>query len=95
METVIAAMVGLVGVFLAIGAAWIRAGFGEVRAEIRGVRAAMDERFDKVDITLGEHGERIARMEGALVASGVPVALTTPAPGHPTVGSAPAEAVPG
>ena len=65
MEAIIAAMVGLVAVFLAIGAAWIR-------ADIRGVRAAMDERFDRVDGTLREHGERIARMEGALVPRGFP-----------------------
>lgn len=55
----------------------------------------MDERFDKVDITLREHGERVARMEGALVASGVPVALTSSSPEQPTVGSATAEAVAG
>ncbi|MCY3924221.1 MAG: hypothetical protein OXG52_01720 [bacterium] len=83
METIIAALIGLVGVALGVLAFWIRAGFSDLRSAMaEGFAAAerrvdrlsdeVDERFDRVDGTLREHGERIARMEGALVPRGFP-----------------------
>ena len=86
METIIAALIGLVGVALGVLAFWIRAGFSGLRSAMaEGFAAAerrvderfnkVDERFDKVEVILREHGERIARMEGALAASGIALPL--------------------
>lgn len=82
METIIAAMIGLVGVFLGVLGFWIRSGFQDQRAGMSAGFAAADKRFDKVDAVLKEHGtalrlqgERIARMEGALAAHGLPAPL--------------------
>lgn len=106
METIIAALIGLVGVVMGVLAFWIRAGFQDLRSSMdQGFAAAerrVDGRFDKVDdrfgrieVILRENGERIARLEGALVASGVPLALRPAAPEHPKAGSAAAEAAAG
>ena len=165
METIIAALIGLVGVVMGVLAFWIRAGFQDLRSSMdQGFAAAerrvdgrfeqvdgrfekvdgrfdkvdgrfekvdgrfdkvdgrfekvdgrfdkvdgrfekvdgrfdkVDERFDKVDgrfdrveVILREHGERLARMEGALAASGVALPLPAAAE-RPVLGSPAPEA---
>ncbi len=60
METIIAALIGLVGVVMGVLAFWIRAGFQDLRSSMnQGFAAAerrVDGRFDKV-------GEGFARVE--------------------------------
>ncbi|MCY4104371.1 MAG: hypothetical protein OXG55_14090 [bacterium] len=106
METIIAALIGLVGVALGVLAFWIRAGFSDLRSAMaEGFAAAerrvderfnkVDERFDKVEVILREHGERIARMEGALAASGVALPLPATAAERPVLEPPAAEAAAG
>ena len=106
METIIAALIGLVGVALGVLAFWIRAGFSGLRSAMaEGFAAAerrvderfnkVDERFDKIEVILWEHGERIARMEGALAASGVALPLPATAAERPVLEPPAAEAAAG
>lgn len=106
METIIAALIGLVGVVMGVLAFWIRAGFQDLRTSMdQGFAAAerrvdarfdkVDERFDKVEVILREHGERIARMEGALAASGVALPSSAAAAERPVLGSPATEAAAG
>ncbi|MCY3953617.1 MAG: hypothetical protein OXG69_13900 [bacterium] len=106
METIIAALIGLVGVAMGVLAFWIRAGFSDLRSAMaEGFAAAerrvderfnkVDERFDKVEVILWEHGERIARMEGALAASGVALPLPATAAERPVLEPPAAEAAAG
>ena len=106
METIIAALIGLVGVAMGVLAFWIRAGFSDLRSAMaEGFAAAerrvderfnkVDERFDKIEVILWEHGERIARMEGALAASGVALPLPATAAERPVLEPPAAEAAAG
>ena len=113
METIIAALIGLVGVAMGVLAFWIRAGFSDLRSAMaEGFAAAerrvderfnkvderfdkVDERFDKIEVILWEHGERIARMEGALAASGVALPLPAAAAERPVLEPPAAEAAAG
>lgn len=106
METIIAGLIGLVGVVMGVLAVWIRAGFQDLRSSMdRGFAAAerrvdgrfdnVGERFDKVEVILREHGERIARMEGALAAAGVALPPPTAAAERPVFGPPAAEAAAG
>ena len=120
METIIAALIGLVGVVMGVLAFWIRAGFQDLRSSMeQGFAAAerrvdgrfdtvdgrfdtvdgrfekVGERFDKVEVILREHGERLARMEGALAASGLALPLPAAAAERPVLGSPATEAAAG
>lgn len=106
METIIAALIGLVGVVMGVLAFWIRAGFQDLRSSMdQGFAAAerrvdgrfdkVGERFDKVEVILREHGERLARMEGALAASGVALPLPAAGAERPVLGSPATEAAAG
>ncbi|MCY4631612.1 MAG: hypothetical protein OXE75_12125 [bacterium] len=85
METIIASLIGVVGVVLSALVFW-------VGSAVKDLRTAMDTRFDKVDerfekvderfdkiderfervyAVLRQHGERTARIEGGLGASGI------------------------
>ncbi len=120
METIIAALIGLVGVVMGVLAFWIRAGFQDLRSSMdQGFAAAerrvdgrfvkvderfdkiderfdkIDERFDRIEVIRREHGERVARMEGALAASGLALQLPAAAAERPVLGSPPTEAAAG
>lgn len=113
METIIAALIGLVGVVMGVLVFWIRAGFQDLRSSMdQGFAAAerradgrfdkveerfdkVGERFDKVEVILREHGERVARMEGALAASGLALPLPAAAAERPVLGSPATEAAAG
>ena len=95
METIIASLIGVVGVVLSALVFW-------VGSAVKDLRTAMDARFDKVygrfdkvDAALRQHGERTARIEGALGASGILAPPPLAAHDEPEVETSTAEAATG
>lgn len=88
METIIASLIGVVGVVLSALVFW-------VGSAVKDLRVSMGERFDKVDAVLRQHGERTARIEGALGASGIIAPPPLAAQGEPAVETSAAEAATG
>lgn len=88
METIIASLIGVVGVVLSALVFW-------VGSAVKDSRVSMDARFDNVDAVLRQHGERIARIEGALGASGIIAPPPLAAKGEPAVETSAAEAATG
>ena len=110
METIIASLIGVVGVVLSALVFWMGSALKDLRTAMdAGFEAAerraekrfdkvderfdkVYERFDKVDAVLRQHGERTARIEGALGASGILAPPPAAAPDEPAVETAAAEA---
>ncbi len=123
METIIASLIGVVGVVLSALVFWVgsavkdsrtamEARFEKVDERFDNIDGRfdrmderfdriderfdrMDERFDKVDTVLRQYGERTARIEGALGASGVIAPPPLAAHDEPVVGTSAAEAAAG
>lgn len=109
METIIASLIGVVGVVLSALVFWVgsavkdsrttmEARFEKVDARFDKIDERFDtvgERFDKIDAVLRQHGERTARIEGALGASGVIAPPPLAAHDEPVVGTSAAEAAAG
>lgn len=99
METIIASLIGVVGVVLSALVFWVGSAVKDSRAAMEArfekVDARfdkIDERFDKIDAVLRQHGERTARIEGALGASGVIAPPPLAAHDEPVVETSAAEA---
>lgn len=130
METIIASLIGVVGVVLSALVFWVGSAVKDLRtameARFEKVDARFDkvderfkevderfkevderfdkvggrfdkvgERFDKIDAVLRQHGERTARIEGALGASGVIAPPPLAAHDEPVVETSAAEAATG
>ena len=78
METIIASLIGVVGVVLSALVFWVGSAVKDLRTAMDARFDKVDERFDKIDerfervyAVQRQHGERTARIEGGLGASGI------------------------
>lgn len=102
METIIASLIGVVGVVLSALVFWVGSAVKDLRVsmdarfeKVDERFEKVDERFDRIDAVLRQHGERTARIEGALGASGIIAPPPLTAQGEPAVETSPAEAATG
>ena len=102
METIIASLIGVVGVVVSALVFWVGSAVKDSRTAMEARFEKVDERFDKIgerfdkiDAVLRQHGERTARIEGALGASGILAPSPLAAHDEPVVGTSAAEAATG
>ena len=95
METIIASLIGVVGVVLSALVFWVGSAVKDLRTAMDARFDKVYERFDKVDAVLRQHGERTARIEGALGASGILAPPPLAAHDEPVVETSAAEAATG
>lgn len=102
METIIASLIGVVGVVLSALVFWVGSAVKDLRVsmdarfdKVDERFEKVDERFDRIDAVLRQQGERTARIEGALGASGIIAPPPLAAQGEPAVETSAAEAATG